>query len=1506
MIRSLILVLALLGPLWLSAQSESHEHQEPDFVCGSMFYEQELQKHPEHRLAYPDGHEQQGQPQQSVAPAPSSYSGARSSNTVSVVIHIVHDMFGNGDIPNAQARDAIDHLNETFANTGVYDQGSGVNTNIQFCLAQQDPMGNFTTGITRTVSPLTNVSYGLAGDYALKSLIGWNQSLYLNIYVVNGFIGGPSGLAGYAYLPSSHGLYYDGIVMKSQYMGSSADNSKVLAHEAGHYLGLYHTFQNGCSNTNCLTSGDKVCDTPPDATNFPSLCSGGTNSCTTDVNLSDPNNPFTADQNDLSTNYMDYTWLTCMHDFTAGQSDRMVAVLTGTTTAATFPDADVSWDRSSLLSSSACDNLCPNPIAISFTPMGSTVNIGTTITFNNTSSISGSNNYSYTWKADDVAFSTSGSSASYTFSSLGTTEICFVANNVDPWCPDSICTTVEVVCPVNATVTADATVINPGDDVNFTSTATGTGTLTTQWYLDGVAITQPSSFLYNFPTGGTYLVQYVVSNGLCGDTAAVIIQVGNCLNKRRNTWHFGKYAAIDFNGSSPVTATSNLDMDEVEGCSSISDANGNLVFYTDGVKAWNPSGLIPGATNMGAFGYPATFATPSTQDALIVPKPGSASEYYVFTNEPILKQLSYAVIDMAMNGGLGGVATPKTLLSPHTFEKVTAVNHCDGQSVWIISEDENYVFSFLLSTTGLSTTAVTSPTTGDPLFDYYGQLKASPDGRYLASARRSSFGIKLYRFNNTTGTASFIVDIPTGDGYGVAWSTDGTKLYCKPLINDNLYQIDVSNPAPAAILSSVTMIATLPTPAQSRRQMQVGPDERIYITHKGSPNLITVENPNAAAGSVVVNNTGFTLTSNQSISGLPNLNQSYYYDFTPAIVGPNNMCEYTSGHIYSLPTTCATGETVVWSILGNGIIFSSTNAQANVTVTDDGTAQLIAEKTTACGVVRSDTFDITIVDASTGNCPYDTCSISGDFVATVNSDCSISFTNTSTGSTQISWFWNFGDGVGTSTSANPVYTYGAAGTYNVCLVVTASNGLSTCSDSVCVTVVVNCTPPCGGKSDFSYNINGCTVDFTSLPTPNPGNSANSYNWTFGDANSSSLANPTHTYSSPGTYQVCLITTFDNGIGKCEDTTCYTIQVACTGCELTASFYYKMKDNCTANFTDFSSVPPGFTITNWDWTFGDGFSSTLQNPGHTYSGNGPFTVCLTITAVATDGTICTKTTCKTITLSGCESFPPCKLKVGFNYKSINECSKQFYGSVNPGVGVTVTGWLWNFGDGTTSTLQNPVHNFPSSGTYNVCVTVYAHNGFVGCYKTFCKAVTILGCISKPCGVKVGFTNVNVGSCTVAFTDVSNPASTSTITGWLWEFGDGTTSTLQNPVHTYGYYSAFNVCLTVYASNGSKGCYKKVCKTVYPKGCSFIAIGPKRLAVSPNPSAGQFRLELEGETIQREQVLVYNSFGQLVTFGWTGNGIAPQIDLSGLASGFYWVTVEHSGELFRQKLVLRQGN
>ncbi|MCF8463271.1 MAG: zinc-dependent metalloprotease [Flavobacteriales bacterium] len=264
--------------------------------------------------------------------------------TIPVVFHIIHkgEAVGSGtNISTAQIQSAVDALNRdyrrTSANGGVA-QGNGPDTEIQFCLAGVDPQGNPHSGINRVNG--TSVSgYSSGGistntnDVQVKALSNWDNRYYLNIWVVseidnngadiantNNFTGGT---LGYAYLPQSPITAMsdiDGVVALNLCVGNDPTGSlgyrlwfatrlnRTLTHEVGHYLSLAHPFGNSCSESNCSTQNDRICDTPPTVQNngcSPS-CSGA-----------------------QIENYMDYTDEDCQDQFTAGQTTNMRATLTG-------------------------------------------------------------------------------------------------------------------------------------------------------------------------------------------------------------------------------------------------------------------------------------------------------------------------------------------------------------------------------------------------------------------------------------------------------------------------------------------------------------------------------------------------------------------------------------------------------------------------------------------------------------------------------------------------------------------------------------------------------------------------------------------------------------------------------------------------------------------------------------------------------------------------------------------------------------------------------------------------------------------------------------------------------------------------------------------------------------------------------------------------------------------------------------------------------------------------
>ena len=247
---------------------------------------------------------------------------------IPVVFHVIHNG-GSENITQAQIMDQMRILNEDFRKKAGTNGDKSTNPNatdmeFEFRLAQVDPNGNRHDGINRIQSTATNN----ASDN-VKSLSRWPSSKYLNIWVVKSIsLGGTSGgtVLGYAQFPSymSFAPNNDGIVIRADYVGSiqsgnSSHMGRTLTHEVGHWVGLYHPFQDGCTGqtaSNCASAGDRVCDTPPVAeANFGSVCDATLNSCTGD----------SPDLPDMITNYMDYLDGKCANTYTLGQKARAVA-----------------------------------------------------------------------------------------------------------------------------------------------------------------------------------------------------------------------------------------------------------------------------------------------------------------------------------------------------------------------------------------------------------------------------------------------------------------------------------------------------------------------------------------------------------------------------------------------------------------------------------------------------------------------------------------------------------------------------------------------------------------------------------------------------------------------------------------------------------------------------------------------------------------------------------------------------------------------------------------------------------------------------------------------------------------------------------------------------------------------------------------------------------------------------------------------------------------------------
>ncbi|MBN8679238.1 MAG: PKD domain-containing protein [Chitinophagales bacterium] len=235
---------------------------------------------------------------------------------------------------------------------------------------------------------------------------------------------------------------------------------------------------------------------------------------------------------------------------------------------------------------------------------------------------------------------------------------------------------------------------------------------------------------------------------------------------------------------------------------------------------------------------------------------------------------------------------------------------------------------------------------------------------------------------------------------------------------------------------------------------------------------------------------------------------------------------------------------------------------------------------------------------------------------------------------------------------------------------------------------------------------------------------------------------------------------------------------------------------TVVFEDVSTADGN--ITSYHWDFGDGNTSTEQNPTHTYASPGTYNVCLTITAHNPN---CSATFCHHVVVT----HPPHECHASFiaNQPDLNQPAIDFTDqSTADGV---IVSWEWDFGDGSTSTEQNPTHTYAAPGTYLVCLTIYDDDG--GCTSHVCHHIQVNHPPAGDCHAAFIF-NLDASGFGVQFTNTST--GTTAHTTYFWDFGDGTTSTEEDPHHAYAHAGHYTVCLFI--EDLTIGCASHICHAI----------------------------------------------------------------------------------------------
>lgn len=443
------------------------------------------------------------------------------------------------------------------------------------------------------------------------------------------------------------------------------------------------------------------------------------------------------------------------------------------------------------------------------------------------------------------------------------------------------------------------------------------------------------------------------------------------------------------------------------------------------------------------------------------------------------------------------------------------------------------------------------------------------------------------KFTNTTsGATSYTWDF--GDGSSTSSATNPSHLYTTT--GAFTVKLTAKNAAGCSVsYSKVVNVYGVPVASFTAKDGCIGDSVRFTNTSTtagavtyswnfgdGSP-LGSAKDPAhlyTSAGSYLVK---LTVTTPAGCSDFDTMTINVYVSPTSKWAA-KNVCDGDSVHFTNFTTGSGT-LTYAWDF-GDGNTSTATNPVHLYAAAGTYTVKMTASYASGCSGTLS--TQITVYPAAIADfTTADVCM--GNTVLT---------TNKSTGGT-LSYVWDFGDGTAKSTITSPIHNYKTSGKFTITLVATNSNG---CTDTKTIDVNVNEKPV--AKFGFAGNCVKTPTQFTDSSTISSGTLT--YNWNFGDAGTSTVKNPVHTYQGVQNYQVTLIVTSSLG---CSDTFVKTVSIVARP---SAVFSKTITPGRLATFT-----PADQSLVSYTWDFGDGGTSTTTAPTHQYATNGKYAVKLTV-------------------------------------------------------------------------------------------------------------------------------------------------------------------------------------------------------------------------------------------------------------------------------------------------------
>lgn len=640
-------------------------------------------------------------------------------------------------------------------------------------------------------------------------------------------------------------------------------------------------------------------------------------------------------------------------------------------------------------------------------------------------------------------------------------------------------------------------------------------------------------------------------------------------SQHANVWVFGGHAGVDFNSMPPRAIKTEINTGE--GSASICDANGQLLFYTDGCTVWDKNqNIMPNGQDLPQVGKNITSST--TQGTIIIPWPGRQNQYFIFSlgqitgsdnNPDHVGKLYYSVIDMDLNGGLGDavVASKGIVLDSLLTEQMTAVsgNNCD---IWLIvsSRLTDTLKAFNINFDGIEFPVCSAKVgTSRSRNAKTGSLDISPDRKRLASAWGD---LAIYDFDIISGKISNPLLLPEYGNYGVAFSPDNSKLYATYF---GLYQFDLSSNNAAAIASSRQQLAD-----HIFGSIKRGPDGKMYIAAYDDNALHVIQQPNLAGPACQYRSKDLALLpGTDSYISLPNVAT------VVPVIPMNTFVKDSASCVDSFPLSATNlhGDHYTWN---DGL----SGASRYVSKSGNYWVRYLGKDADGRCIQFTDSFSIILRlthrfysnSRLDGKCKADTLLLRARTEMATN------------------YIWeDNSDGMQRSINKNGIYWVNYQND-SLCALYT---------DSFIVTYP---------EQDYKVSFNTDTLvcqNKTLIFQNTSDKHFHQFAWSFGNMDTSTLTQPNYAFIDPGTYQVRLIGKIEN---ICPDTAFKKIVVDPI---LKNLVYSKDKENICAGESILFTPLTDYTTIRLLWTFGEDrpLLSSIEPISHAFEKKGNISITL---------------------------------------------------------------------------------------------------------------------------------------------------------------------------------------------------------------------------------------------------------------------------------------------------------